>query len=294
MAIQSAEDESRSTWRQFLDAVGALPERIGDTVGIVIDFFILERNLAVRNLRLQSADNPFGALSASLRYFFVVNAHIWAFWGMGRANPGGTSWFIFFTAGFSTYILFGVGRTSIPSKALNPSSMSLNIKWIHLFIAALIAESIKIIVAFIIQMIYYAIFPVKYMGHMVVFPDLPLLAACWMVSMATGIGIGLIVYTAIRIWPMLESVTETFFWALFMTSGVYMPLSNYPPTVVPLFEYSPLLTAIEYSRHALDPAYPINDGLSLVRAAAIAFSTLLFGLAFRRIASRRHLSWIPR
>jgi ABC-type polysaccharide/polyol phosphate export permease len=259
-------------------------------LGLAIDFIILEKNLIVRAIRLQSSGSLLGPFNYSLRYMFVVNAHVWAFWELGRMSPNGTSWLVFFSAGFVTYTVFGVARRARPSKSLNPSNMSLNIKWINLFIANFMADTIKIILTFVLQIIFYTMFPVRFMGHQFSFPNLPLLTMCFIIAAASGAGLGMMIHTAISKWPALESIQETFFWVIFVTSGVYMPLSSLPASVAYYFTFNPLLTALEFSRYAVDPAYPI-DQLNLPYAAAVGIIILFLGLACRRVERAGRGSW---
>lgn len=249
----------------------------------VIAFLVLERNLIVRDAHMASEAGGLGAYSNVFRALVVINAHIWLLWALGRGNKGATvSYITYYTAAFITWLMFSTTlRCAKPATIAAKFTKNINIKWLNLFIAAIIWECSKILLAGVITLSFYAIFPMPKFGTPVRLPNLLLLFCVLMITVTFGAGFGIIMRTSVIRWPMVEPIREVLRWFLFITSGIYITYASLPWFVAQYLWFQPLEAPIAYSRYALDSSYPLGD-LSLTYSAGVAFASLFFGLGFRR------------
>jgi ABC-type polysaccharide/polyol phosphate export permease len=181
-----------------------------------------------------------------------------------------------------TWLLFSaVANSGKPTTIAAKFTKSMNTKWGHLFLADLTWEAAKVILGGVITLVFYAIFPFPMLGVPISHPDLLLLFLAWAITMTLGAGFGIVLQAALRRWPTLAFTMETIRWLLFITSGIYSPYYNWPWWIARIVWFQPMTAAIEYTRHALDAGYPVDD-LSLAYSAAVGFALLFLALGFRR------------
>jgi ABC-type polysaccharide/polyol phosphate export permease len=248
----------------------------------LVAFFVLERNLIVRNIHIHSEKGKLLPYGDTIKSLFIINAHIWVFWLLGRQGGSFTSYVTYFAAGFTIWPLFSAAsRAAVPHSITANFTKNVNIKWVNLFIADLIWHCVLIVAAGGITLLFYTFFPFPMLGPPITHPKILLLLYAISVAATLGAGYGLILRTAILRWPVLHAVSEVLRWSLFITSGVYHSYANLPWYVARYVWFQPMVAPIEYSRNALDPGYPVAD-LSLVYSTAFALALLYLGLGFRK------------
>jgi ABC-type polysaccharide/polyol phosphate export permease len=279
-AAQALVDNGSSTERQSAPRPSISQIAIA-LLDRVIAFIALERAIIVRNFRLQTDGHKLAGFSIAIRYFLVVNVHIWGFYALGRAGKTSTSLIVFFTPAFAVYYFYGrVSWVVIPSTIHQIFNKNMNIKWMHLFIADIAWEAARMFAATAICAGFYELFPIRFLGTPLGAINFPLLLLTFVIAGAFGAGFGLVVDAIIERMPLFESVLEGLRWFIFVTSGVYMAYSDLSPSVQYYFWFSPLMAPLEYSRKAFDPTYFVSN-LSLAYSAAVSVVLLVMGLAIR-------------
>jgi ABC-type polysaccharide/polyol phosphate export permease len=291
---------SKNRWLQFARAASSDAQTPSSDVGVTflaplsqstdarllwidraLAFIALERNLILRNIRIVTQSNMIKAFSTAMRLCIVINAHIWGFWALGRPLPGTISYVTFCAAGFTSWYFFAVlVRSGVPWTMNANFNKSLNIKWMHLYIAHIVWESLSILTAFTITLLFYTIFPIRYLGTPVGVPNVLLLFLSFALCAMLGAGFGLVLHSTKVRWPVLDAMVESIMWVFFVTSGVYMPYASLSWFVTRYEWFSPVVAPLENSRRALDSTYPVLD-LSLTYSFLIALLLLFLGLAIR-------------
>jgi len=247
----------------------------------IVAFVALERSLIMRNIMIVGRGDPMHAYGVMIRIFFVINAHIWFFWAIGRPIPAPVSYVIFNTAGFSVWMFFSIAaRCAMPTSRGAHLTVALNLKWIHLFLADLAWQMSCVFLSMTVTLLFYAIFQFPRLGPPVVMPDVPVLLACCAIGAAQGAGIGIMFFLAGRRWPIMEVVWEIFYWVMFVSAGVYECYTAFPWYVQRYYKYFPMIGPIEFSRKSLAPGYSVGD-LNLYYPAALALVILTLALLIR-------------
>jgi capsular polysaccharide transport system permease protein len=258
---------------------------LGQTIVRGLDNFIafiaLVRSIAIRNIKIIGNGDPTKSLMSLLRIVLVGNAHVWLFWTLGRQVPGNIPYTVFYIMGYGTWSFFAlVQRCSPPPALLHHYSKNLDHKWIHLYIAAISWECCKVLLAVTLSIGFYWVFPVRFLGPLPRFPNIPLLFCTYAISTVLGVGFGLFFDSLKQRVPLMEMIHEPLFWAMFVLSGVYGSYILLPAEMAEYIWYLPSVPLIEFSRKAMVPGYPTGD-LSLWYSAACALALLFAGLGLR-------------
>ena len=78
-----------------------------------------------------------------------------------------------------------------------------------------------------------------------------------------GVGLGLVSAIGTRKLPALGTFLQLTSFPLYITSGVLIPVTSFPPTVIPILLWNPLLHMVELSRWAFFPTYHTLMGVNL-------------------------------
>jgi capsular polysaccharide transport system permease protein len=125
----------------------------------------------------------------------------------------------------------------------------------------------------------FPVHPLEYMGIVLMF-------------ITTGIGIGLLSAVVNKFIPGTDTFIRLTAFPLYITSGVLIPIHHFPPLVIKILLWNPLLHIVEYSRWAYFPTYNPLMGINLVYPSLWMFGLLFVGvMAFwvhrRRLLVRR-------
>jgi ABC-type polysaccharide/polyol phosphate export permease len=284
-----------------MPAINAIPDerhgigqRIVGALDGLIAFLALERSLIIRNMRIAGKGNPLMSLSNALRILLLLHAHIWGFYEMGRAMAGPISYVAYNTAAFAVFFSWAfVHRSSNPITLHAGFTKNINIKWIHLFLASSSWEVLKVIMVFGSTLLFYQLIPVPELGPPITSINVPLMCYVVAIGVVFGAGYGMIVSSFEHRWHGTIAVSETIYWIIFFTSGLYMSYATLPWEAAEILWYNPLFAPIEYSRLAVCPGYPVDD-LSLQYSALVALAFLFIGFACRgwEKRTRFHREWV--
>ncbi|MFZ5550273.1 MAG: ABC transporter permease [Pseudomonadota bacterium] len=118
--------------------------------------------------------------------------------------------------------------------------------------------------------------PLEYMGIVCVF-------------ILFGIGLGLMSAVGVRKFPALATFLQLMSFPLYITSGVLIPITSFPPLVIQILMWNPMLHLVELSRWAYFPTYHPLMGVNLEYPLAWALSALFLGVMLFFVNRRRVL-----
>lgn len=118
--------------------------------------------------------------------------------------------------------------------------------------------------------------PLEYMGLVLVF-------------VMMGLGMGLVSVITIRRAPAAETFLRLLSFPLYISSGVLIPILAFPPLVVDVLMWNPLLHLVELTRWAYFPTYQPLFGVNLLYPLSWAFFVLLLGVLMFSADRRRLL-----
>lgn len=113
-----------------------------------------------------------------------------------------------------------------------------------------------------------------------VFPARPLeymgLVLCFIMW---GIGLGLLSAVGVKKFPALSTFLQLTSFPLYVTSGVLVPITSFPPLAVQILMWNPLLHLVELARWAYFPTYHPLFGVNLEYPFCIGMGLLFLGVS---------------
>ncbi len=250
-------------------------------VDALLAFIALEKALILRNVRIVAGKNISRAFIGTVRLFVVIDAHIYLYWAINRQMPGTISFLDYNAGGFALWTVFGSMTHKAVSPALGaPFNAALNIRWINQFVADYVWELTKVLLALALVYGQFIVFPARSISQVNGLPNLPLLLSMLTLVGLLGSGLGLVLSSARKRWPVIDATIEAAMWFLFVTSGIYESYVQLPPLIGDYFRLNPVMVIIEYSRVAFDSGYPVGD-LNLLYPIVTTVILLAVGLLLR-------------
>lgn len=263
-----------------------LREYVTDQIDAFISFLNLERSLILRNIAAQSTGSIIAPFSLTIQLILAIAAHSVLFWAMMRDFPGQISYLFYNIGGFATWFLFSYSRfCAVPFLGRQPVTKSANIKWLNLAIADAVLILIKIFIAVPLVIFGFWIFGFSELAGDHFSINMLLYMSVMLLTLAMGIGLGMVFHALNARWPMIATTEHLFMWIMFFTSGVYEPYVSMPDFAQPYFKLNPVLALVEYSRSALDSTYPVDD-LTLAYPVLFAASLIALGMVLRSLEKR--------
>jgi ABC-type polysaccharide/polyol phosphate export permease len=248
----------------------------------VIGFIALERMLILRNIKIVAAGNISRAFIGTLRLFVVIDAHVYLYYMVQRAMPGTISFLDYNSTAFALWSIFSsMTHKAVSPAVANPFNLALNIRWVNLFIADLVWEITKALIAVLAVYAQFLMFPDRSIAPITHSPNMLLLVETFVLIGAIGSGFGLVMHSARRRWPVVDATMEAMMWFLFVTSGIYESYVQLPSVIGDYYRWNPVMVVIEYGRQALDPGYPVGD-LKMIYPVIMAGVLLVLGLLLRQ------------
>jgi capsular polysaccharide transport system permease protein len=118
--------------------------------------------------------------------------------------------------------------------------------------------------------------PLEYMGLVLIF-------------IVMGIGMGLISVVIVKRAPAAATFFNLLSFPLYISSGVLIPLTSFPPLVVEALMWNPMLHLVELSRWAYFDTYQPLFGVNLEYPLAWAFGVVFLGVLMFSADRRRLL-----
>jgi capsular polysaccharide transport system permease protein len=118
--------------------------------------------------------------------------------------------------------------------------------------------------------------PIEYLGIVSIF-------ILW------GVGAGLMSAVGVKKFPALSTFLQLTSFPLYLSSGVLIPLTNFPPLVIQILMWNPLLHLVELSRWAFFPTYHPLMGVNLDYPLAVGMALLFLGVSLFFVNRQRVL-----
>lgn len=201
--------------------------------------------------------------------------------------PVGDSPTIFAATGLVPYILcLYPGRILATTMQQNRHLLSIPIiKPIHMIVSRCILETLNsLVVLFIFCFVIY-LFDVEIIPDDVVVAGTAIAAAIYL---GLGLGVFNVVMCALA-GPMFIVVFVLILAALYITSGVYVPIDYFPDSMREILQYNPLLNIVEWLRAAYYGSYDI-DKVNKLWVVLVASTALMLGLLGERVFRGKFLS----
>jgi ABC-type polysaccharide/polyol phosphate export permease len=254
-----------------------------------IAFLAFERFLVIRGMGISSKGNLGKAFAGSVRLYVIVTAHVYLFWAMGRHLPAGISYLDYCAAAFVMWRSFAsMAQRAAPTTISHASNAPMRIRWINLFLADFVFETVKILIGVGAIYVQYLLFPAPHLTGTIKMPNMPLLLSLFLLAALLGNGFGLVLQATRKRWPTIDAGLDALMWLLFISSGIYESFVDLPPILADYFRFNPLMPIIEYGRFALDRGYPVET-LTLAYPLSVAFGLVALGLLLRRRRSEMTL-----
>jgi capsular polysaccharide transport system permease protein len=94
-----------------------------------------------------------------------------------------------------------------------------------------------------------------------------------------GVGLGLMSAVGVKKFPALGSFLQLTSFPLYISSGVLIPIHNFPPTVIQYLMWNPLLHMVELTRWSYFPTYHPLMGVNLNYPLVVGMVLLFLGVA---------------
>lgn len=94
-----------------------------------------------------------------------------------------------------------------------------------------------------------------------------------------GVGLGLMSAVGVKKFPALGSFLQLTSFPLYISSGVLIPIHNFPPTVIQYLMWNPLLHMVELTRWSYFPTYHPLMGVNLDYPLVVGMVLLFLGVA---------------
>lgn len=107
---------------------------------------------------------------------------------------------------------------------------------------------------------------------------IPQLLGYWLLLFLLTLSIGLILLVVGSISPEINKFVSTFFFILYLLSGVLYTIHLIPTEYQQYLLWNPILHILELMRHAVAPTYPLVSGISLTYIGCWIIGTLFLGL----------------
>lgn len=104
-----------------------------------------------------------------------------------------------------------------------------------------------------------------------------------------GIGAGLMSAVAVKKAPAISTFLNLTSFPLYITSGVLIPISTFPPLAIQVLMWNPLLHLVELSRWAFFPTYHPLMGVNLEYPLAVGLVLLFLGVSMFFVNRQRVL-----
>lgn len=111
-----------------------------------------------------------------------------------------------------------------------------------------------------------------------------------LIGVLLAFGMGLVLAVVADALPEIRTFVRFFFLVLYFSSGAMVPVTSFPPYVLPYLEWNPFLHLTELIRQAVFPFYRVLDITSFPYVAACAGVLLFGGLGLFRVRKLKMLA----
>lgn len=153
-------------------------------------------------------------------------------------------------------------------------------------IDALIARNLlELFLSFSTYIFFSAVF--LWIGYEISFDQIPILMAYWLLLFILMFSLSLIFMVLGDFSSEMNKFASVLFFTLYFLSAIIYPIQIIPSQYREYLLYNPLIHIFEPMRHAVAPAYPLVEGISLGYVLAWILVSMFIGLLLYKRFERR-------
>jgi len=240
------------------------------------DHVLIIRALILRSLRVKYSGKPMGFLLEFLRPIVVDVLHYYIFAALNKPMPANIPVEAFVWGGFAVWLTFTGIWMPIKNSKSAPTVPFPGVTAMHVRIAICIWPMLINAV-----FVYVSFFFMKLFGDNVSYPNMLMFGFILLITMALGLGMGLVMGAVCRITPLVDPFLHILPWLLLISSGVYGSITTMPPYMQRILVWGPVIHLTEYVRLAFDSGYPVTL-VNLWYPSAWAIGLVLLGLVMAK------------
>ena len=253
-----------------------------------MDHVLITQGRVIGALILRETRTTFGA--AQLGYLWaILNPALGIavltaiFTAIGRPTPFGSSLALFFATGILTYELYKKLSGSL-MLSLEANRALMLYPLVH-GTDVLIARALLVVATYVLVMLLF------YSGLIIMgLAGLPAnteqMLKAIIATTLLGVGMGTtnaVIYSVFKTWKQIE---EIFSRPLFFMSGIFYIPERFPPEIVAVLSWNPVLRLVEWMREGYYPNYN-SSVLSKPFVLSVAVALLLIGFAGERLYRKK-------
>lgn len=244
------------------------------------------RALFLRELQTRFGQYRLGYLWILLEPLFTIGVLLVLFGAIMQRTLPNISYEVFLLNGIVAFRMFRSGLTkSLGAAQANKGLFSYRpVKPIDAVIARNLLE---LFLSFSSYIFFSAVF--LWIGFDISFEAIPTLLAYWGLLFLLMLSLSLIMVVIGDFSAEFNKALSVVFFALYFLSAVIYSIHIIPPKYQEYLLYNPLIHIFEPMRHAVAPAYPLVEGISLYYVLQWIGLSLLFGLLLYKRFERRML-----
>ncbi|MDX5594358.1 ABC transporter permease [Pseudovibrio sp. SPO723] len=241
--------------------------------------------LVLRETRTTFGNSQLGYFWAIANPALGIAVLVGLFSMIGRVPPYGDSLALFFATGLLTFELY---------KKLSSSLMGVFDSTKGLLAYPLVAETDVVLARALLIFATYIFIMFLFYGTLILFDlasyprnaDQVLLAV--LATSLLGVGAGLVNAVLMRLWSTWKQIEGILSRPLFFISGIFFIPSAFPPSMVNLISWNPVLHCVEWVREGYYPNYN-SVVLNKPYLLSIALTLLLVGLGAERLYRKKRI-----
>lgn len=244
------------------------------------------RALFLRELQTRFGQYRLGYLWIFLEPIFSIGVLLVLFGTIMQKTLPNISYEVFLLNGIIAFRMFRSGLTkSLGAAQANKGLFSY--KPVKPIDALLARNLLEFFLSFSSYIFFSAMF--LWFGLEISFDAIPTLISYWILLLVFMISLSLIMIVIGDFSPEINKALSVVFFALYFLSAIIYSIHIIPPQYQEYLLYNPLIHIFEPMRHAVAPAYPLVDGISLYYVLQWIGLSLLLGLLLYKRFERRML-----
>lgn len=233
------------------------------------------RALLLREIQTRFGQYRLGYLWVFLEPLLTLGIMFFLFATIREKVVSGIDFEIFLVNGMIPFFMFRTGiMQAMSAVQSNKGLFSYRpVKPIDAVIARNILE-------FLLKFVAYVAFSAAFIwfGYHISFEQIPQLISYWMLLFVFMFGFSLIFMVIASFSNEIQKFISVFFLMIYLLSGILYPISIIPIQYREYLLFNPLIHIIELMRHAVAPAYPLVQGISISYFLLWMIGSLFIGL----------------
>lgn len=244
------------------------------------------RALFLRELQTRFGQYRLGYLWIILEPLFTIGVLLVLFGTIMQRTLPNISYEVFLLNGIIAFRMFRSGLTkSLGAAQANKGLFSY--KPVKPIDAVIARNLLELFLSFSSYLFFSAIF--IWIGLEISFDAIPTLLGYWGLIFLFTMSLSLVMVVVGDFSPEINKALSVVFFVLYFLSAIIYSIHIVPPEYREYLLYNPIIHIIEPMRHAVAPAYPLVEGISLSYVFIWIGLSLLLGLLLYKRFERRML-----